>query len=175
MKWCFWLLLTVFSFSLASQTGKLFPNLGGTSLDGKKVNIPSKNGKYSIVAIAYHRDAGDQLKEWLNPVYNTFIKTEESPGTFDMAYLYDVNFVFIPLINGFKKIIQEFKKGTDEQFWQYIIDTDAADVSQVQAQLGVKDTKIPYFYVLDKEGRIVECTSGKYSDAKMEKIEDALD
>jgi hypothetical protein len=175
MKWRYWLLLTVFSFSLAAQTGKSFPNLSGTSLDDKKVTIPLKNDKYSIVAIAYDRSAGDQLKEWLNPIYNTFIKTEGSPGTFDMAYLYDVNFVFIPLINGFRKVADEFKSGTDKEFWQYILDTDAADVNQVQVALEVKNTKIPYFYVLDKNGRIVECVSGRYSDAKMEKIEDALD
>jgi hypothetical protein len=92
-----------------------------------------------------------------------------------MAYLYDVNFVFIPLINGFRKVADEFKSGTDKEFWQYILDTDAADVNQVQVTLEVKNTKIPYFYVLDKNGRIVECVSGRYSDAKMEKIEDALD
>ena len=36
-----------------------------------------------------------------------------------------------------------------------------------------KDT--PYFYVLDKTGKIVYATSGKYDDKKLEKIVDILE
>jgi hypothetical protein len=34
---------------------------------------------------------------------------------------------------------------------------------------------IPYFFVLDKTGKIVYATSGKYTTAKMDQIENVLE
>jgi hypothetical protein len=92
-----------------------------------------------------------------------------------MAEIYDVNFVFIPMIAGFRKVAEDFKKGTDKQFWSYIMDTEKTDVKQLQETLQVSDNKIPYFFVLDKEGRVVETQSGKFSAAKLEKLEAAVE
>jgi hypothetical protein len=156
-----------------AQKGKNFPAIKGTALDEKPISIPSKNGKYSLIAIAYHRGAEDDLKKWLNPLYDNFIK-KEGGSNFDMADVYDVNFVFVPMISGFKRIADDFKSGTDKEFWSYIMDTEKTDIKELQKQLGVDDNKIPYFYVLDPEGKIVEAQSGKFSQAKMEKLEDAI-
>lgn len=158
-----------------SQKGKTFPGIKGTTLDDQSINIPLKNDKYSIIAMAYDQDAEDQLKEWLNPIYDMFIKVEHAPGSFDMADLYDVNFTFIPLIKGFKKVANEFKKSTDKEFWPYVMDTEFTDIQKIQTRLGITNTKVPYFYVLNKEGVIVEVQSGKYSEAKMSKLEDAVE
>jgi hypothetical protein len=168
----FFLIASQFCFS---QNGKLFPLLKGSTLSGKKVQVPLHNGKYTVVAIAYGRDAEDDLKGWLNPIFETFIKVEHAPGSFDMADLYDVNFVFIPLINGFKKVVQEFKENTDKEFWDYIMDTQQTDVNDVRQQLGVKDASVPYFYVLNKEGVIITTQQGKYSEEKISKLEDAIE
>lgn len=169
---CIGLLLVV--FSVQAQKGKIFPALRGVALDGKSVSLPIKNGKYSIVAIAFHRSAEEDLKEWLNPLYSNFMKKEKS-GNFDMAELYDVNFTFVPIISGFKTIAQEFKKGTDKEFWPYIIDSENINVEDFQKQLDIHDNKIPYFFVLNKEGKIVDVQSGKFIDAKLEKLEDAIE
>lgn len=158
-----------------SQIDKAFPGIKGTTLDDKSIHIPLKNDKYSIIAIAYDQDAEDQLKEWLQPIYEMFIKVEHAPGSFDMADLYDVNFTFIPLIKGFKKVANEFKKSTDKEFWPYVMDTEFTDILNVQSRLEITNTKVPYFYVLNKEGVIVEFQSGKYSEAKMSKLEDAVE
>jgi hypothetical protein len=174
MKSALWLLLLL-SASCFSQSGKLFPLLKGNTLSGKNIQVTVHNGKYTVVAIAYGKEAEDDLKSWLNPIFETFIKVEQAPGSFDMADLYDVNFVFIPLINGFKKVVNEFKNNTDREFWDYIMDTQQADVKEVQAQLNVKDTGKPYFYVLNKEGVIVATQDGKYTEAKMSKLEDAVE
>ena len=55
------------------------------------------------------------------------------------------------------------------------MDTEKTDIKELQKQLGVDDYKIPYFYVLDKEGKIMEVQSGKFTEAKMEKLQDAID
>ena len=171
------IILTGFVFLallLNSQKGKTFPEVKGVTLDDKTAALPMKNGKFTIVAIAFNRGAEDDLKKWLNPLYDNFMKKEKG-SNFDMAELYDVNFMFVPMISGFKKIANDFKSGTDKQFWPYIMDTEKTDVNELQKQLGIEDNKIPYFYVLNKEGKIVEFQSGKFTEAKLEKIQDAIE
>jgi hypothetical protein len=164
------------SLGLSGQVGTKFPGLKGTNLDEKSVSVPQKNGKYSVVAIAFHRDAEDALKKWLNPLYDVFIKTEKKNAQdFDLADIYDVNFIFIPLISGFRRVADDFKKKTDQAYWAYILDTEKTDIGALQEALGIKNNKIPYFYVLDKEGKIVASESGSYSVAKLDKLEDAVE
>jgi hypothetical protein len=169
------LILGLISGIARSQTGLMFPPLKGNSLDDKTIKVPFNNGKYSLIAIAYDKDAEDNLKGWLNPIYDSFIKKGEDGGAFDVAELYDVNFIFVPMIHGFKKVKNEFKNGTDKEYWPYIMDTEYEDVKKVQETLRVKDTKIPYFYILDKEGKIIEVQSGAFSEQKLSKLEDAVE
>ena len=164
----------ILSIGLNAQVGKMFPTMTGVLLDEKPITIPIKNNKGTILAIAYHRSAEDALKKWLNPLYNMFIVKKKEGSNFDMAEIYDVNFVFIPMISGFKKIANDFKAGTDKEFWPYIMDTEKTDVKELQKQLGATDNKIPYFYVLDKTGKIVHAQSGDFSEEKLEAMEEAV-
>ncbi len=166
----------ILSLSLSAQKGVIFPSIKGITLNDKNITVPTKNDKYSVIAIAYNRSAEDDLKKWLNPLFDSFIKVEDSGSntTFDMADVYDVNFVFIPMIAGFRRVADEFKKGTDKQFWQYIMDTEKTDVKVLQETLDVQDTKVPYFYVLDESGKVVEVQSGKFTAEKLEKLEAAV-
>ena len=148
--------------------------INGTSLDEKTMALPIKNGKETIVAIAFHRGAEEELKKWLNPLYYTFIKKPKGSNKLDMSEIYDVNFVFVPMISGFKKVAEDFKKGTDKEFWPYIMDTEKTDIKALQKELGVDDNKIPYFFVLDKNGKIIEMQSGKFKEEKVEKLEEIL-
>lgn len=174
MKKYFAIGLIIGSFGLFGQKGKSFPTINGITLDEKQITIPLKNGKETIVAIAFHRGAEEELKKWLNPLYYTFIKKSKGSNKLDMAEIYDVNFVFIPMISGFKKVAEDFKKGTDKEFWPYIMDTEKTDIKALQKELGVDDNKIPYFFVLDKNGKIIEVQSGKFKEEKVEKLEEIL-
>ncbi|WP_317899136.1 TlpA family protein disulfide reductase [Aurantibacillus circumpalustris] len=168
------LICTILTISVSAQKGKIFPEVKGVTLNEKACALPAKNGKYSVVAIAFHRGAEDDLKKWLNPLYDNFM-SKEKPGNFDMSEPVDVNFVFVPMISGFKMIKEDFQKGTDKAFWPFIMDTEKTDIKGVQKQLGIEDNKIPYFFVLDKTGKIVEMQSGKFSESKMEKLQDAIE
>lgn len=162
-------------FSLASaQKGVQFPDIKGTSLEDKQVSVPVKNDKYSVIAIAFHRQAEDDLKKWLNPLYDAFIPGETNSKGIDMADVYDVNFMFIPVIAGFKRVADEFKKDTDKRFWQYIMDTEKTDMKLLQDKIKVADNKMPYFFVLDPSGKIIEMQSGPFSKVKLEKLENAI-
>src|SRR6478752_281231 len=122
------LLLSLIVVNTQAQKGKSFPNVNGVLLNDKTCSLPLKNGKFTIVAIAYNRDAEDFLKQWLNPLYDNFMKKEKGTSNFDMAELYDVNFVFVPMIAGFKRVAEDFKKGTDKEFWPYILDISRPEI-----------------------------------------------
>jgi hypothetical protein len=55
------------------------------------------------------------------------------------------------------------------------MDTEKTDIKELQKQLGVTDNKIPYFYVLDKAGKIVAAQNGDFSEDKMDKLEEAVE
>jgi len=175
MKKIFFITALLFAINIKAQVGKVFPTITGISLTDKSMNLPIKNGKQTIVAIAFNKSAEDELKKWLNPLYYTFIKKPKGSTNLDMSEIYDVNFVFIPMISGFKKIKDDFKNSTDKEFWGYIMDTEKTDIKAQQKLLNIQDNKIPYFFVLDKDGKILDVQSGDYKEAKIDKLEDACE
>jgi len=170
------LLILVLSgaFSFKAQVGNKFPIMEGSLLNDKAIKLPLNNNKYTVIAVAYHRGAEEALKKWLNPLYNLFIVKEKGTSNFDMAEVYDVNFVFIPMISGFKKVREDFKAGTDKEFWPYIMDTEKTDVKWLQKELLATDNRIPFFYIVDKAGKIVAVQSGEFTEDKMEALEEAV-
>lgn len=174
IRYYFLFFLIVLHSSFKAQKTKVFPSVNGVSLDDKNITMPFKNNKFTIIAIAFDRSAETDLKTWLNPLYDMFIKKEEK-SNFDMAEIYDVNFAFVPMISGFKKIANDFKKGTEKQFWPYIIDTEKTDVKELQKQLQISDNNVPYFYVLNKNGEIICTEMGKFKDEKLDHLEDAIE
>ncbi len=159
------------ALNCSAQKGKTFPTVIGVSLTEKSMSLPIKNGKYSIVAIAFNKAAEDELKKWLNPLYDTFMNKDK--GALAMSEAHDVNFFFVPLIGGLKMVSNKFKETTDKAFWPYIMDTDKWDIKVQQKALDIEDNKVPYVFVLDKEGKVVEVQSGKYTEDKSDKLEEA--
>jgi hypothetical protein len=51
----------------------------------------------------------------------------------------------------------------------------ATDIKTIKDHFKISNDKIPYFYVLDKGGKIVETASGKFSETKMDKLEEAVE
>ena len=174
------ILLALFTKTNAQITaleakGVTFPAIYGQTLADKYIELPIKNGKKTVVGIAYSRAAEADLKKWLNPLYNTFMVKEGSTKNFDVAEIYDVNFVFIPVIAGLKNVIEDFKASTDKEFWPYVMDTQKTDIKKLKEALKAKDEKIPYFYVLEDSGKIIEMVSGAFKEEKMDKLEAAAE
>jgi hypothetical protein len=175
MKKIIVLVLLAFGLNTVAQKGEMFPVLEGTNLAGKYIGLPYKNGKKTVVGIAYSRAAEKDLKKWLNPLYNTFMVKPGDNKNFDVAEIYDVNFVFIPVIAGMQQVIDDFKAGTDKEFWPYIMDTKKAEMKKIRESIKASDEKIPYFYVVDTSGKIIECVTGAFSEEKMDKLEEAAE
>ena len=160
---------------LQAQKGKIFPTVIGVSLTDKSMSLPIKNGKKSVVAIAFHKSAEDELKKWLNPLYETFMNKDKGKNSLDMSEAHDVNFFFVPLIGGLKMVANKFKETTDKAFWPYVMDTDKWDIKVQAKALDIEDNKVPYIFILDKEGKVLEVQSGNYKEDKVDKLEEAVE
>lgn len=167
-------LLLLLSFCLTTitfaQKGASFPELTGTTLEDKTISIPKQtNGKYTIVGLTYSQKSEDILKKWFQPMYETFIQDSE----------YDVNTYFIPMIGGIKEaaagtIEKQMKKKVDPVLHKHIL-LYRGDVGAYKKALELNEKDKPYFFVIDKQGKIVYTTSGEFSDEKLEAIEEIID
>lgn len=161
--------------NINAQQKTIFPTLVGHTLEGTAITLPEKQAKkFSIIGICFKRTAEEDLKTWITPMYETFVAKAKGTDYFDVANYYDVNYFFIPLISGFKKAAADFKASTQKDLWKTVIDCDT-DIKVLKEQLKPTDDNQPYFFVLDLTGKIIEVVSGKYSEDKMDKLQEAID
>jgi len=171
----FWLAAT--SFSFAQVVGKVFPDMTAETVEDKKVNLPADTkGKYTLLGLAYSKKSEDELNSWFNPIFSKFI--QKTKGLMS-GFGYDVNVYFIPMFTGVnaaatgtakKKAI----KNVDPQLLPYIL-FYKGELKTYKEALDFEKKDIPYFFVLDASGKIVYATSGKFSEAKLDEIEESIE
>jgi hypothetical protein len=161
--------------------GKMFPDMTCEDYNGKAVSIPADTkGKYTLLGLAFSNDAEANLRTWVNPIYNKFIvKADGSEAdVFDVTVDYDVNLYFIPMFTGVNKLTaksskEKIRNSTDKELYPYLLFYEGDKTYKEELDFEKKD--VPYFFVLDKTGKIVYATSGSYDDKKMEKILDIIE
>ncbi|HTJ52522.1 MAG TPA: hypothetical protein VL443_23845 [Cyclobacteriaceae bacterium] len=164
--------------SLSAQViGKVFPDMQAESVEDKVVKLPQDvKGKYTLLGLAYSKKSEDELNSWFQPVFEKFI--QKSNGLMS-GFAYDVNVYFIPMFTGVNAAAtgtakRKAIKNVDAQLLTYIL-FYKGELKTYKEALDFEKKDIPYFFVLDKEGKIVYATSGKYSAAKMDEIEEAIE
>jgi hypothetical protein len=170
-----------FAFKPAGVIGTVFPEMVCENYSGQAVNLPvDTKGKFTLLGMAFSNAAEDELKTWINPIYNKFIgKVDASKADmFDVNVDYDVNLYFVPMFTGFNKLTsklskEKIKTATDKELHPYLLFYDGGKTYKEELDFTKRD--IPYFFVLDKTGKVVYTTSGKYDDKKLEKILDAIE
>ena len=65
-------------------------------------------------------------------------------------------------------------KDIDPQLLPYIL-FYKGELKTYKEALDFEKKDIPYFFVLDKEGKIVYATSGKYTSKKLDEVEEVLE
>ena len=178
MKTIFSLVLFVGSFNLQAQViGKMFPDMEAETADDKKVNLPSHTkGKYTLLGLAYSKKSEDELNSWFEPVFGKFIqKTKGLMSGFE----YDVNVYFVPMFTGVSAAAtgtakKKALKNIDPQLLPYIL-FYKGELKIYKEALDFEKKDIPYFFVLDKEGKIIFATSGAYTEAKMDQVEEVIE
>lgn len=161
--------------------GKMFPVMKCEDYNGKIVNLPEETkGKYTLLGMAFSKEAEANLKTWINPIYNKFIakKDAKDADVFDINYDYNINLFFIPMFTGLNQLTSKSSKekirtSTDKELYPYLLFYEGEKTYKEELDFEKKD--IPYFFVLDKTGKIKYATSGKFDDKKMEKILDVIE
>ena len=170
-------ILTV-AISLRAQViGKAFPDMKAESVEDKVVNLPQDvKGKFTLLGLAYSKKSEDELNSWFQPVFEKFI--QKSKGLMS-GFSYDVNVYFVPMFTGVNAAAtgtakRKAIKNVDPQLLSYIL-FYKGELKPYKEALDFEKKDVPYFFVLDKEGKIVYATSGKYSTAKMDEIEEVIE
>lgn len=180
MKKLFALITACIVFTCASKAqviGKMFPDMATETVDDKKINLPHvAKGKYTLVGLAYSKKSEDELNTWFQPVFEKFI--QKNKGLFE-GFAYDVNVYFVPMFTGVnaaatgtakKKALQN----VDPNLLPYIL-FYKGELKPYKEALDFEKKDVPYFFVLDKEGKILYATSGKYAAKKMDEIESVME
>jgi hypothetical protein len=170
-------LLLLVGNSWAQVIGKTFPQMTAETVDDKKVNLPQDvKGKYTLVGLAYSKKSEDELNTWFNPIYQTFI--QKPTGTLQ-GFTYDVNVFFVPMFTGINAAATSTAKrkamrNIDPRLLPYIL-FYKGELKKYKDELDFEQRDIPYFFVLDPDGKILFATDGGYTTDKMESIEAVID
>ncbi len=177
-KYLFPVSIFLFSLNCLAQIGNQFPLLSAKKLDDHEVILPkSTHGKFTLLGLAYSKEAESDLATWFQPVYETFIHKDK--GSLFEVESYDIHLFFVPMFTGLNQaahgtVVKEMKAGVDKNLWPYIL-IYKGEIKEYKSSLMMEKKELPYFFVLDKNGKIVYKTTGKYSDQKMEEIEKHLE
>jgi hypothetical protein len=171
------LLLSIPLFTTAQVIGKKFPTMTAETVDDKKVALPeSVQGKFTLIGLAYSKKSESELNPWFQPVFTKFI--QKSTGLFS-GFGYDVNVYFVPMFTGVNAAAtgtakRKAAKNIDPQLLPYVL-FYKGELKTYKQALDFEKKDVPYFFVLDRQGKIIYATSGRYSEAKMEEIEESIE
>jgi ATP10 protein len=161
----------------AQVIGKMFPAMEAETVEDKKVKLPDDvKGKYTLLGLAYSKKSEDELNSWFQPVFEKFV--QKSTGLMS-GFGYDVNVYFVPMFTGVNAAAtgtakRKAIKNIDPQLLPYIL-FYKGELKSYKEALDFEKKDIPYFFVLDADGKIIYATSGKYSPAKMDKVEEVME
>lgn len=172
------LLFVLAYFPLLGQvTGKVFPEMVAETVEDKKVTLPTDvKGKFTLIGLAYSKKSEDDLQTWFVPVFEKFVQKAEGL----LAGMgYDVNVYFVPMFTGINAAAEgtakrKALKSLDPQLFPYML-FYKGELKKYKEELDFEKRDIPYFFVLNKEGKIVYATSGAFTTAKMDAIEDVIE
>jgi hypothetical protein len=138
------------------------------------------NGKYTLLGLAFSKKSEDDLNTWMEPVFWKFIDKPE--GKIDQLFgngsSYDVNAYFVPMFTGIKTAAtktakRKALKKMDSRLIPSIL-FYKGKLKPYKESLDFQQKDIPYFFVLDKNGKIVYAASGRYTPEKMAKVEEIV-
>jgi len=173
----FLLLLFIAPITFA-QKGQVFPNIAGETLKGSSLSIPNQTkGKKTLIGVAFSKKSDELLKAWYAPIYKRFIDPPQ------VAFIpqdeYDINMYFLAMMKGIYKvadgkIMKEMREGLDTRYHDKTI-VYQGKIKDYKKELDLGRKDLPYFFVLDENGKIVYHTEGAYNSRKMNEIVAAMD
>lgn len=176
---CLLVFFGFFTSSIFAQDleGQPFPEMETETVDDEVIVLPADVGdKYTLLGLAYSKKAEDDLNTWFSPIYHKFIK--EATGVF-ASFAYDINVYFVPMFTGVNAVATgKVKKKTAEELDPKLVPNILfykGGLKDYKDALNLDNKKVPYIFIVDTDGNIAYATSGKYTQAKMDAIEEALE
>jgi hypothetical protein len=172
-----WLNLILVTPSIGQVVGKVFPDMVAETVEDRKVNLPADvKGKFTLLGLAYSKKSEDELRTWFEPIFTKFV---QKPEGLLAGMGYDVNVYFIPMFTGINAAAEgtakrKAMKNLDPQLFPYIL-FYKGELKAYKEALDFEKRDIPYFFVLNAEGKIVYATSGAFSDQKLDAIEEVIE
>jgi hypothetical protein len=163
--------------STAQITGKMFPEMEAETVEDKKVILPKDTkGKYTLLGLAYSKKSEEDLNSWFQPVFEKYI--QKTTGLL-AGFAYDVNVYFVPMFTGINAAAtgtakRKAIKNIDPQLLPYVL-FYKGELKPYKEALEFDKKDVPYFFVLDPNGKIVHATLGRYTADKMSDIEDVIE
>lgn len=167
-------LFSLLACAAAAHGQDRFPTMHGERADGSTLELPgSPDTPFIVIGLAYGQKAQPALEDWYEPAYLRFVAKH---GLFANAYQTEV--YFVPLFTGANKAayapsLKRFRQSAEPEVADRVVFVKD-DADELRQALGLKDKDIPYFFVVDREGRIVHRASGDFTDEKLEEIEEVL-
>jgi ATP10 protein len=160
--------------ALGVNAQTVFPALTGELLNGNSVTLPLKNGKYTLVGMAYSTKAEEDLRTWYQPVVDAFI----AKGGLRMSDV-DINVFFVPMYIGLKQAayestMQQLQKENRTDLFPYILFYKGT-LEPFDKVLSMKDKHLPYFFLLDPQGRVVWHASGPCTEQHIDDISSRIE
>lgn len=173
------LLLSAFTLcltlSLYSQVGDQFPDIEVFDLDENLISIPEDSkGKFTLVGVAFSEDAQDDLYTWSDPVFQRFMNDDNLN-----SMVYDPNVYLILMFGGVNAVVynkakERITNDTDETLKDNVV-LYKGNMKDYRKALKMKDRKLPYFFVLDRNGEIIYEAKGRYNSAILEKVAELIE
>lgn len=173
---CVWLNLIV-TLSGAQVVGKIFPDMTAETVEDRKVTLPGDvKGKFTLLGLAYSKKSEDELRTWFEPIFSKFV---QKPEGLLAGMGYDVHVYFVPMFTGINAAAEgtakrKAMKNLDPLLFPHIL-FYKGELKPYKEALDFEKRDIPYFFVLNTEGKIVYATSGSFSDQKLDAIEDVIE
>ena len=172
-----WLALLYAPVLRGQVVGSQFPQMVAETADDRSVTLPADvSGKFTLLGLAYSKKSEDELRTWFEPIFTKFV---QKPEGLLAGMGYDVNVFFVPMFTGINAAAQgtakrKAMKNLDPQLLPYIL-FYKGELKVYKEALDFERRDIPYFFVLNKEGKIVYATSGAFSDSKLVAIEEVIE
>ena len=169
------LFITLISIPYSFFAQGLFPDIVVTDLNDKSIQIPKDTeGKFTLIGIAFSQDAQNDLYSWSQPVFSEFMDENNLS-----SLVYDPNVYLILLFGGANQLVYKSAKeqiiqGTDESLKDNVV-LYKGKMLDYRKMLELKSRKKPYFFVLDKSGKIIFRTEGRYKREILEKVGDLIE
>ncbi|MBC7473855.1 MAG: hypothetical protein H7263_06150 [Candidatus Sericytochromatia bacterium] len=156
-----YLLFCLSSQAMASDQGKIFPEMSGKTFAGTKVDIPNDlKGKISFITLGFGRESSKISEIWVKEFLKKYYKVK------------GVDFYIFPMlgdsifVKGVSKVLEPTLRSQTPPEGQKHVMLVYQPLEPIKKYLDHSEDEKTYFYLVNKKGEIVWSDRGKFTLVK---------